>query len=1090
MKSRRRFFFRCFLLSLVLIVMVGIGILYSFLDPDRLQQFVLTEVRKVLPEEAATLKVGSVLYSDGLVIKDISVSTPGPDSITLFQADQIRLVLDRDAIAMGTIQPHSVLIEGLVLNIARRSDKSWTHDDLLKAFQTSDSAPSDDGPSESSSESSSEKHMPIIQISNAKIHYRDQSNPENSPASYDLSNIRAILTGGSNSPSTGTSSIQFSIDGQGNLLQSFSIFGVWNSMDSTLQLSQFAAELDLSPENHSKMILPEKILSRIKDYKIQGKVKLNGRASASSDGIKDLDVTVTIVQGNVTLPSCGFNLSSISAVARYNDDILTIERLRGLSSAGSCEGRGRLELPLGSFQPGSTDLMIILPRVVIDDKLLASIPSSLKNILDRYQIRGSLTLKGSVKSGNWKIKKSQTEPRLPSWPPDLGDVSLEITPRSLDFRYDQFPYLVEILEGKIILSEGKILVDSPLKGIAGTGQATVTGSMALEKTTGQSKSWKVSTINFLLKVMGASVSSAIPDALPPKIKKIWDTFDPVGTGDAELQFKWDPENSKVHTVLIVVPKNMKFQYQHFPINVDHLKGKFLLDFHDHFIDLELSGRHRRRLITGKGVIHFAPEMNTMDITINCDRFSLNREILAALPPGVRTPLQKNRVSGESRVKVILHRRGKEDSVNTRVEVHMKNFILHPPTIPFPLILTGGWVEIDGKNLRLHGLKGSGNPDFEINGNVDEDEKKVHVKIHGNVKNLVLDERLMAIFNKEARKKFRAMNLLGIHDFMFETDFYYRADPEIPKDYTYRIFGIQSRDLGLDLGLGLSNVILEGEVTGKGSMGKFHNLEGKMRIQTATFNRLQFGDANLHFVYGKEHPAVQAGRNNKSLEGTSYVVRPGFIERLQPKILNKTLQLLLDPADLYGGIVQGFFFADLGGLGEMRGHILAKDIDISRAAPGIFKDEKLKTTGVGSGEVRFSGITGNTSSIIGEGSGEVKGANFSDLPVFSKAVKYVSRNEKSGLEFSDLRAKYNIRAEKFHISEGEILLKGPVMNLRGQGSMNFYGILNMSFVPEIFDFKFTPVDWIKKNLAKVSVTGPLENPNTTLVLLSGVHLPLK
>ncbi len=1061
---------------MLLAVIIGASLIYSMLRPAELRERVATLLARSFPPERFAVELESARYtlSGGLLLRDIAVATTGSGGRELLRIDQVRIKPDTDALLRGSIEPRSVVASGMSVLVARGADGVWAHAALLESRQGDPAA-------------AAPRSFPRIEIEDCAVSFIDELPSASQPVSFRFEDVSATVT---SAPENGGAAgmLHFTVEGRGGVVQRYALSGTWDPTSGGVRVERIAARADVNDVAGDR--LPAFLSEFLAGARIGGKLDVLGSLALTPGGaLEKLDLIVTAAEGRGVLPT-GFEVESVSGVVRCSTDSVVIEWIRGLSSAGSFSIDGRIGIRSatdgGPGVPAVTavDLSARFPRAIIDDGLKSKLPAAVREELDRHALEGTAGLSVSVKTD--------------TWPPALESVSAELLPIALRGAYEFFPYPIEAFGGALTLRDGEIRLDPPLRGRVGTGSLSAEGGLRLEVVEGGrggagesvSEDEDDSELGGRVRVRDGKIVIGIHDvtttpvlaaAIPSQARPVYESLDPVGRSNAEVTITWIPSRRLPLTTIAVRPEGVKIRHDAFPVTFGRVRGELLIDIDGRTAVVDLTGRQHQCEVKATGTFRFDQDDNGFDLTVSAESVSLDAAILDAIPERVRAQLEENRVSGESSVEVKISRAHDAADVGVGIELGLRRLVVQPPQSPVPLTLVGGRVRIDGTNVDLDAVRGEGHIDFTVTGNVREVGEELRAHLEGHVEKVVSDNRLLGLFRADARPGVRAMNVRGVHDFRFLTDFVLRAPEGTPRTFTYQILDLRSENLGMDVGVRLSDVTLDGELRGGGVLGETHWVEGAAQIRTASFNRLRFSEARLHLLYGREHPAVTAGRSGARLAGSSFLVDEGFTSRLRSDVLPNTLQILVDPADLYGGSVVGFFFVNLAQPGEFRGQFTATDVDIQKASRGIHADESITTTGTGNGEVRFSGRTGDVRSIVGAGWIEVAGASFADLPVVSSAVEKLAPRARRDVGFRALRADFAIHDGYFHTDES-LVLKGSILNLRGRGTMDFHGGLNLSFVPEVVDFAIPFVDEAKKQIAEVVVTGTLERPRAELQVL--------
>jgi hypothetical protein len=1071
MKLRRRPLFAAAAVTALGLLLAAGWMLRARLDPEALRAEIAARLDEMLPAELVSVRLGPVTLGSRLRVGGLSVAARDAPSAAILEAEELNFDLDWGlSPALAAVE-----IRRPVLRIARDAGGGFPAlrllERLVAAKRSAPHAPA--RPLEP---------LPELHVLDGRIVFEDAALPGSPPRAFELRQLRMRLSPARASDAA-PAVVAFDAELRGGDVEHLEASGVWQPAAGRLAIERLRLRLSVSPD--AVAALPEWLQSHpaaaaLRDSGAAAHLEGTGRVAFDGSGSwSGLEATLTLSRGGASLPFAGARLESIAAILHLSGETLAIESLRAQTPWGGASLAGQIRFARdagGAWTVASTELRLDAPRAVIDDDSVQKLPPGIRKALDDNRIRGAVGVVAALSSE--------------SWPPRLEDWTVAVSALGLRFQLQRFAYPVDLLEGQLALAEGKLLIDPPIIGTAGSGKVLARGLLDFNGGESGPRPGRVRSGKIIVDVLGAQSDLALAAALEPKTREFWRLFEPIGKIDVHVESEWNPNAAGPAVTIAVEPRNGKFRFKHFPVTVDHLQGTLVFDLTRAQVLVALDGRHRFHPIRGEGAVSLNPEDFWVDLRLSSERFSLNQEILAAMPPEARAPLTENRVSGETRVEVAIHRpRGGHD-VSTRVRVHAANLVLHPARFPSPIVTSDGWVEVSSGRIVFEGVESRGQPYFRIDGQVTLDGAVRRGRLTGEARNLAIDDRVLSIFESQSRRRLQVMHLRGLHDFRFDVEFEHRPDAQPALHYLYDISELRTRDVGVDIGIRLSGIALEGKFSGSGSWGGPQRFEGSAKVRSLTFNRLRFEDSTVTFAYGVEHPVLRDWREGRGTVIADRASREQFIAALDAQAVRTSLQIRVDPAGLYGGTVRGFTYVNLDEPGVLSGHFTCEKLDIQRAARGIHENERLQTSGAGNGEVRFSGRTGAPETLTGGGWIRIEGAHFADLPLFSRALEAVSASEGAGLGFNRLRTDFKIKDEKFEVDDGDLVLQGPSMNLRGQGTMDFYGMLDLSLVPELLDFKFNLVDLVKKNLAKIEVTGMLENPRARLVLLRVVPVPLK
>ncbi len=1072
---------RVLLIGLAVLVLCGLGSVAVWvqrqLQPDEVQKRVAQLLRETFAPAGLDVTIGEarLKLGDGLRLSNLTItSEQGP----VISVRKLWMGLQTGDLLAGDFVATEVTVEGFELTLRRAASEPWELQSILTAL----TKPSPGVPPVARLRPTDAPRLSIPQLTlrEGTVRIHDESSGE--PTSIVVGGLACEWIPLADDEGRA----HFSLRGGSGPVRSLALSGTWNGPGERVRVSQFRTRLDLARRRDWSFPALDTVLDR---YDAHGILELFGQFEVAHDGEPvDASIVASLSEGRARVGKEGFVLQSLSGTASLRGRIIVLERLHGTCVAGVFRVNGGAELSgdgLYAFDLESVRLRLDFPEVRLHEDLVATLPPELAIPLKRNAVRGLLGIKASLDSR--------------SWPPAPSDWSVRITANGVSAVPELFALPVENLRGGIVYADGRLEIAPPLEGDVITGTVSIEGALT-DPTLFEDAATRRPPRSGRLSIswQGLSCCRAVRNVLKADARAAWDNFSPVGKGDGETVLTWgDPgvtprtPGSPTGLKVTVRPSDAGFQFRGFPLPVSELRGEILFDVIARTLTLRsLSGRYHDREIVGEGFVRFPEDGEKLvDLRIRAESAVINRALAECLPPRIAAAIKRYRVSGEAGVDVHLTSDARGD-LQFAVELSLDEkapLVVHPPELPTPLVLTSGVVSVREDSVRLESVGGRGTAEFKIDGEIAREGDITRARIRGHVRELELDARFETFLSEKNREAFKKLDLHGVHDFDFESEFVLAAPPLIPKDYHYRLTGLHTRGGGLGVAIQLADLEATGEIRGRGIAGETHTGEGELLVQSARFNRLHMENAKLFFVYGEDHPALAAGERGEALEGYDYVVTPDFRKRLKPGTLNNTLQILLGPAELYGGELAGFGYADLGELRDLRGHFVVNDMDISRAAKDVFGRNDLEASGTGSGQVRFSGLTNDSSSLQGRGSIEVSDGDIAQIPVISSILEKLSLGK--AVSFDGMHAIFSILDEKFNVRTGDLVVTGAAMNVRGRGTMDFDGILDLTMTPEFISGQLPVFDQIKENLAHVRVRGGLSNPKAELVFARFLPLPL-
>ncbi len=1051
-------------LILVLLGILAFWWLQSQLSPENIRQTIVNEIKKNLPSEATLeLREAQMVIGEGLYIRDLKILLPAAENShdELVSLEEAFLAYNTSDLIAGNLIPKKIVLQGLHAHLHRDREGRWKHQILTEANKSSDS--------DSDSQSIPDR-LPKIVLKGGSVYLTDELLIE-PDYEFHLEDIHLHL-----SPKVASKKleeIQFQLRGNNEFLPDVNLHGSVSLADRHIEVSHLASRLHL--DDNQVAALPKKWQNHLNKMGLRGDLELIGQVKIDSEGsIKSSDLNATLTNGKCELFKEGLSFEGVSGRLTLINENLGLHSLRGLSTAGSFSADGSLSLnlrdSLENIAIQKTFLDAKFDQIFLNERLIRTFPDPIEKWFQENEIHGDFSIHSVLKSEGWN-------PKLENW-----DISL--TAEDLDARFELFAYPLEALRGQIHLKQGVLKFEPALTGLAGTGAVKVFGELNLvDRATGKVNPQGRITIGWT----GGTANSKLRNCIPREGRPIWDEFQPIGKTGGEVVLNWREETGSYPEVLILArPENIKCQYKNFPVPLNQVRGELQLDFHKGTVTIpEIKASYRRNPITARGILKPTDENLIIDLTIHCPTLPLDPKVFEALPGEVRNYLEDLRLTGQAGVEVRI-RNDADKEISTEVIVLLggeNRLVIHPPGFASPIILEKGKIIITEGGVRFDQVEGSSNAELVINGSLFPQPDRWVAQLNGQIKNLSVDARFLSFLSEQNRRALENAHLEGIHSFHYESEFSFpkssleetQNEKPVPLPYSYKLTQIKSEHAGINIGISLREVSATGEVYGEGELGKSHRCNGLVKIQSARFNRLLLKDTHLDFVYGQKHPILENPEKHKDI-----LIDRASRDRLLGSSLQETLQILVPNASLYGGEVRGFCYADLGLLGDIKGNMLAKSIDISKAARDVFQDEKLDSKGIGSGEVRFSGLTGKPDSLLGRGEVKIVQGDIANFPVLSELLKTLKLDR--AVKFNKLEANFSIQSQKFRVLKDELKISSPVMDLTGRGSMDFNSNLALQLTPNLIPGKFLVIPDVLNNLSNIAVSGPVSQPKVELQVL--------
>lgn len=185
--------------------------------------------------------------------------------------------------------------------------------------------------------------------------------------------------------------------------------------------------------------------------------------------------------------------------------------------------------------------------------LRTRMPPKAREIYDKFEPSGLADLAGSLdytKDGGW-------------------DWEVEVALKECAGRYFKFPVRVTGIEGTAVFTEGGM--DS--LDVAGTASG---GRVKIHARSDHYS--REAAVDLTIEATGALMSEELLAALPPKVARIVDEFDPKGRANISSHLRRAPGPEKPYDIATVVePVGMVATYGRFPLTVSDVRGRLTFD---------------------------------------------------------------------------------------------------------------------------------------------------------------------------------------------------------------------------------------------------------------------------------------------------------------------------------------------------------------------------------------------------------------------------------------------------------------------------------------------------------------------------------
>lgn len=260
----------------------------------------------------------------------------------------------------------------------------------------------------------------------------------------------------------------------------------------------------------------------------------------------------------------------------------------------------------------------------IDNRLLQALPPKTRAVIESFAPQGTV--------GGYLI--SQRDSPNAAWQKhyvvDLQDVSVQ---------YKPFPYPIQGIRGRL-KGVNTTWVFENLIGV--NDSAIIRGQGRLDPTSNGPE------VTMHLTAESIPLDDELRNAMPAHLRNVWRQIKPNGVVDLTTQIRYLPAVRQLNLVVDAdLSKNgIVIEPEFFPYRMENLRGRMV--FRDGRADFEkLTATHGRSQFAADGVCEFRKDgswsLQLSDIAV--DRLRVDRELLSAIPAGLRNRLTALNFSG-------------------------------------------------------------------------------------------------------------------------------------------------------------------------------------------------------------------------------------------------------------------------------------------------------------------------------------------------------------------------------------------------------------------------------------------------------------
>ena len=334
----------------------------------------------------------------------------------------------------------------------------------------------------------------------------------------------------------------------------------------------------------------------------------------------------------------------------------------------------------------AVDLHLNGRNVPLDDSLCSAIFGRYRNMWEMFDPRGAANI--DVFMTREEAPRGQRAPWRTLIDAELIDAEAVFT---------GFPYRVDGLRGRVAIADDTITVDD-VTGRCGEGTVTVWGAASVATEDVRQLDLAIAGHNLLL-------DERMLEAMKPQQREALAAFDPAGRFDVLAQLRLDSQAADLDYALTADLDGVDLRMQGMAIALDDVAGRVCIG--PDSVELEdVVGQRGDGVFTINGTIDDPAGERRLELDVQCDDWTFDDELRAALPQAVRDAIAQWRLSGSFSASSLLtgSAGGNEMALAHRTIVALDGLTAKYELAPLPLGLTSGRLIIDAGRIELRDIE--------------------------------------------------------------------------------------------------------------------------------------------------------------------------------------------------------------------------------------------------------------------------------------------------------------------------------------------------------------------------------------------------
>ena len=363
------------------------------------------------------------------------------------------------------------------------------------------------------------------------------------------------------------SQLTFNGSAKEDCIGSVRVAGAADLLSGAFSLTIESPQVQLNGKLRS--LLPKSALRTWDDLGVTGQTGITVKVSSLEAG-KPLTQQIIATPTNCSVRVKHFPLpfTQVSGVVESDGKTVTVKHAIGRYKDGT------VEVIRGFVDKDVTEFETIARSLPLTEEVRKSLPQSVQSVWAKFNIAGGaadVLYRLKIHKNNGKI---------------FPEHYLDLTIRDVAARFEDFPYPVERLRGRLTwetprqFENGPAHVDISCRGIAGDGIVKLDGRIPVPPPVRQEGSVEYANSSdgpdLTIEARRIALDDRLRKAVPPEVLDVIETFTPVGNMDATilLKLKHDGRNAVITSETVVLHLNgIRATFRDFPYPVTNLAGQ-------------------------------------------------------------------------------------------------------------------------------------------------------------------------------------------------------------------------------------------------------------------------------------------------------------------------------------------------------------------------------------------------------------------------------------------------------------------------------------------------------------------------------------